>query len=89
MKKLKFNSDLFTVFPSSDNDQIAFVFDKKKGDIFQVEGVTKEIIFEFLNKPSEEEKIKNKFIKSYKMSSEDVSNFEDFFSKIKKKKIII
>ncbi|MFA5746518.1 MAG: hypothetical protein WC926_00370 [Candidatus Paceibacterota bacterium] len=89
MAKITFNEDLFSLVPSPEDPGVAFVFNKKDGSIFQIEGVTKEIITGLKGKKKEEESLVDAYIAKYKMGAKDVKSFRSFLAKVKKARVII
>ena len=89
MKKITFNKDLFLIIDSPDNQNIGFIFNKKDGSIFQVEGITKNIIIELNNKKINEDMLIKKYILKYGLKGKDIEKFKNFLNKVKKNKVII
>lgn len=86
--KICFNNDLFLMANSPKDPKIGLVFNKKKGDVFQVEGITKDIISDLNNVQKDEKIFIEQYIKKYSLNSEDIKKFKDFLKEAKKEKII-
>lgn len=88
MVKIKFDEKIFTLVPSSDDDKIAFVFNKEDGSIFQVENVTKEVFLRLIEKDMDEECLLKDFANRYDMNKDDLKNFKKFLSETKKEGVV-